>query len=60
MYTFETYKNGTGFGYYILCDGTIIINQPTKPTLEGNVLMNKATSELLASELCEKLNTQQG
>lgn len=45
MYTYELFNINDGFGYNVLCENNIIINQEYEPDLEGFKIMSKERAE---------------
>ena len=45
MYTYELFNINDGFGYNVLCENNIIINQEHEPDLEGFKIMSKERAE---------------
>lgn len=53
MYTYELYIVENGFGFKILCNGSLIITQDYKPNVNGYIVM---TEEEAINEAKDVLN----
>lgn len=54
-YTYELFEVGDGFGYNVLCGGSIIIAQEYAPDLSGFIVMTReeatANAEIIIGRL---------
>lgn len=55
-YFFEVYEENGYFGYRILYDGEVVINQPHAPAVNGLVRMKESEAIAMAKKVTDKLN----
>lgn len=55
MYTYELFEIENGYGFNILCDGSIIIKQEYMPDVDGYIIMTFDEAKEFANILLARI-----